>query len=401
MLPFLVAGLLDPALGLLSAHPHAGSQRASFCLHAGNQRASFKMKAEAASGNAHVLLSTFGSAATPEATKSAALKELQSLDSDARSALIDAVLEHLDATPPLARRRWLVRLPSRRLRNGAFLRLLTAMSAEASAEEAALRRRRSLISLLRQCVSARGVHAVERERRRRVSRATTMAEMLTRTPQGLETPDYKVVAEFNTEVSWEVRRYDDFAVVTTDSTRGVAETGTADAAPLQTPSMPRAGAFQALAGYIFGGNQADKKMAMTTPVLSYTDSSGGRRMAFVLPSDYWGQPAGAEADEPPAPLEGSGVKLALDKGGGLLERSDLQAVTWFDGFAGEAEVARRKALLIDALRTQDCPYEPLGNTLGVDEPPFALLQYNDPFTPPWLRRNELALPVRPRAASAT
>jgi len=27
------------------------------------------------------------------------------------------------------------------------------------------------------------------------------------------------------------------------------------------------------------------------------------------------------------------------------------------------------------------------------EPPL-LLQYNDPFTPPWKRRNELALPVR-------
>ena len=44
------------------------------------------------------------------------------------------------------------------------------------------------------------------------------------------------------------------------------------------PAAGGGGAFNALAGYIFGGNAARDRMAMTTPV--FTDSSG--TMQFVV-----------------------------------------------------------------------------------------------------------------------
>ena len=46
------------------------------------------------------------------------------------------------------------------------------------------------------------------------------------------------------------------------------------------PAKGGGGAFNALAGYIFGGNSRKEKMAMTTPVFS--DSNG--RMQFVVRS---------------------------------------------------------------------------------------------------------------------
>ena len=89
-----------------------------------------------------------------------------------------------------------------------------------------------------------------------------MEEMLARTPEGLETPKYEVLTSRPT---WEVREYLEFSVCTTASARPVE--GGDGTVKLQQPSLPNAGGFQALAGYIFGRNQEQEKMAMTTPVL--------------------------------------------------------------------------------------------------------------------------------------
>ncbi len=54
--------------------------------------------------------------------------------------------------------------------------------------------------------------------------------------------------------------------------------------PARNPeqSSKGTGAFQAIAGYIFGGNDAGEKIAMTTPVLT----TRGGTMQFMMPSVY-------------------------------------------------------------------------------------------------------------------
>lgn len=370
--------------------------------------AEYKAWAAAELPAARAWLLALGAARTPAEEKAELLRSVQKLEPGARAAYIDAALAELDAVGPITRAiRWPLRMPSRRATLGCLARLLDLSVDEASppwmklgwtrrpgqadevAEDRQALRRRLLLSVVRQCEreAPKSAWRVEREARKRTESATSMAEMLRRTPAGLETPAYEVV---RSGAEWEVRRYAQFGVVTTDSARPVES----DGATLQAPSMPRAGAFQSLAGYLFGGNQEQERLAMTTPVLSLRRDDGGKSMAFVLPSRFWAAADGdAASDTPPTPLEGSGVLVAESGGGGLLEATDLVAVSWFGGYASDGEVARRKAKLVAAL-ADDAEYAPVG--ASVDD--VAVLQYNDPFTPPWLRRNEVALPCRPRNA---
>ena len=210
-----------------------------------------------------------------------------------------------------------------------------------------------------------------------------MEEMLRRTPEGLETPAYAVVAA--NRPGWEVREYAEFSVASTRRDRAVAASGI----QIQQPSQPAAGGFQALAGYILGGrNVEEEKMAMTTPVLN---SASSGQMSFVLPSKYW-----EEGASPPAPLPGSGVQIER-KGGGALEQSSELACLWFGGFAGSDEVGRRKVQLLEAVGADSEWEAACGDGEAAVEASIVLMQYNDPFTPPWQRRNEVALPVRRKA----
>ena len=126
---------------------------------------------------------------------------------------------------------------------------------------------------------------------------------------------------------------------------------------------------------------------MTTPVLSSAAPDGAMQMSFVLPSRYWADDGAAQ---PPAPVD-AGVRV-VRKGGGALEASETLGCLWFDGFAGPEAVASRKAELTAAVADDD-EWEAVPGA----EP--LLFQYNDPFTPPWARRNEVAIALRPRAAA--
>jgi hypothetical protein len=100
---------------------------------------------------------------------------------------------------------------------------------------------------------------------------------LKKTP-ALETPKYEILRK---AAQYEVRRYSAFPVV--EAPMGAARTAQAGAGAGAGSVLPGVRAFRALAGYIFGGNAAGEKMAMTTPVLT----DGGRtRMQFVLPERY-------------------------------------------------------------------------------------------------------------------
>ncbi|KTG10007.1 heme-binding protein [Haloprofundus marisrubri] len=155
-------------------------------------------------------------------------------------------------------------------------------------------------------------------------------------------------------------------------------------------------AFRRLFRYIAGANTVGEEVSMTTPVATdksgeelsmttpvrteeseqvsmtapvRTDDERGRvTMAFYLPADY--TPATA-----PTPTN-SQVRL-------VVEPSRTVAVRQFSWFATDSRVRRQREKLLDGL--DDAGVEPLG------EP--HLLQYNDPYTPPFMRRNEVAVEV--------
>jgi hypothetical protein len=152
-------------------------------------------------------------------------------------------------------------------------------------------------------------------------------------------------------------------------------------AAVSDSKMGGARAFGALAGYLFGKNKQKEAMKMTTPVLT-NERGDDKLMSFVLPSKFWTE---KDLSKAPEPLDGSGVELELNQGG---ER----AVTMFGGFASKADVEKRKKKLLEALK-RDKEWE------AVESETPVLAQYNDPFTPPWKRLNEVSVAVRPRSSS--
>jgi len=234
------------------------------------------------------------------------------------------------------------------------------------------RRRRALAVLLNQLVTQRnGIRGVESEALRRFKRSTSISEMLARTPPGLETPSYQVI---DTKKTWEVRRYAPFSVCSTVLTSNNNN-------PKERDSTNTNFGFNTLAGYIFGKNVENTSMAMTTPVISTGEmGSPGRKMSFIMPSKFWDKLVDA-----PTPMRGSGIQLEVS-GGGLLDATNTIAVLWFGGYATADKVRSLSQELISQI-DQDVKWK------VKDGEDIRLFQYNDPFQPPWKRRNEVAIPV--------
>lgn len=181
------------------------------------------------------------------------------------------------------------------------------------------------------------------------------------TPEGLDTPSYSV--EMKTD-SYEIRRYAGYSVCSTSTAATSSSTSASSNGDKEYDPLASSANFNVLARYIFGDNVEDKKMSMTTPVIM----SGGA-MEFVLPQGY---------DAISAPVPKSSAITLRDV------PADLVAVREFTGIATEAEIAKQRAMLEDAL---------LGNGIIYDNLSFKVLQYNPPYTLPWLRRNEVSLSV--------
>ena len=125
--------------------------------------------------------------------------------------------------------------------------------------------------------------------------------------------------------------------------------------------------FRSLAGYIFGGNADEKKIAMTTPVHMEMGADSSR-MRFVMPE-------GLTMDSLPTPNDPS-VKL---------ERvpEEVVAVLRFGGFSNDEKMAERAEELLRQVNAAG--FEPIG--------PVRYLGYD----PPWqlvARRNEVVVAVR-------
>ncbi|HUT28033.1 MAG TPA: heme-binding protein [Methanomassiliicoccales archaeon] len=155
----------------------------------------------------------------------------------------------------------------------------------------------------------------------------------------------------------EVRRYDDMVLVT-------------------VYDMEEDEAFQLLFRFISGDNDAGTKIAMTTPVVSRTgvppDPSSEGHLSFILP-------AGTSLEKAPRPRDPR-VVLELKKGG-------LFAVMRFRGRAGGDDVQRMTQDLMGQLKEAN---------FDTHHRPF-LLRYNSPFTPGFMRHNEVAVRVVPRS----
>jgi len=197
---------------------------------------------------------------------------------------------------------------------------------------------------------------------------------------GLETPEYEVLY---TEGDIEYRRYEAYLVAETS----IAEVG-------DWGKDTRDG-FMQLFDYITGDNTLEitgdntletkietttlavqgqsTKIAMTAPVVE-SSSNGVNRMAFMLPSEY-------QLDNAPRPTNPA---ITLKEMPVRLIASIRYSGRWTD-----KNVAKYKAQLEQHLAANKV------NVIGE----FSTAVYNAPFTPPFMRRNEIhyeisALPER-------
>ena len=197
---------------------------------------------------------------------------------------------------------------------------------------------------------------------------TLLACSLLATPlltHAVEEPDYEVVQQLG-EV--EVRQYASYVVAE------VLIAGPADEAGNQ--------AFPILAGYIFGKNQGERKLAMTAPVtqsaapvkyemtapVTQTAAPGGTFVQFVLPRGVTLATAPQPLDDRVRLREAPARKLAAIR---------------YSGFWSQANYDEHLGKLQATLRTAGLAWS--------GEPVYA--RYNAPFTPWFMRRNEIWLSV--------
>lgn len=122
-------------------------------------------------------------------------------------------------------------------------------------------------------------------------------------------------------------------------------------------------AFKILAGYIFGDNAQGEKMNMTAPV-----ETRGNDYAFVMERKYSLQTLPRPNDE----------RIRI------FERdARVTAVLRFSGRWSDVNLRSHERRLVNELRTLDV------KMTGAPE----LARYNSPFTPWFLRRNEIIVPV--------
>ena len=184
----------------------------------------------------------------------------------------------------------------------------------------------------------------------------------------IEEPEYQVVREL---VDIEVRQYAAYTVAE------VVVVGPADEAGNQ--------AFPILAGYIFGKNKGERKLAMTAPVtqsavpvklemtapVTQTAVDSGFRVQFMLPKGV----TVASAPEP----EDARVQLREVS-------PSLVAVIRYSGFWSTSNYNEHLAKLQAALRAADLAW--------TGEAVYS--RYNAPFTPWFMRRNEIWLHLSSR-----
>jgi len=184
------------------------------------------------------------------------------------------------------------------------------------------------------------------------------------TAMAIEEPKYTVL---KTHEDFEVRRYEPYAVAETAIQASFEQSGN--------------DAFSILAGYIFGKNRGSRKIemtapvtqtptkiAMTAPLTQQSADAGEVVVRFVMPSEW-------TLETLPEPLDPR-VRLREVPGGTV-------AVIRYSGFWSESRYREHLAKLEAALQREGLQWK--------GEPVWA--RYNPPWTPWFLRRNEIWLEV--------
>ena len=165
-----------------------------------------------------------------------------------------------------------------------------------------------------------------------------------------ETQPYKVIRK---EKEFEIRFYPSATMAIISSTA-------------KTYKELGSSGFTKLAGYIFGGNKENKKIAMTSPVhMEINDSIA--TMSFVMPANY-------TKDNLPIP---NNAEVSIQT-----TPDEYVAVITFGGFSNNDNIEKHTKLLESALKAHNISY--YGN--------FRYLGYNPPYQL-FGRRNEVIVSV--------
>ena len=192
-----------------------------------------------------------------------------------------------------------------------------------------------------------------------------------------EEPSYQIL---QTTEDYELRRYDPYRVAEVEVRGDFEDVGSE--------------AFRILAGYIFGDNQGETKMAMTAPVnqrpAEATREQAGTRLEMTAPVTQ--RPAGSEMDSDvyvisfvmpasftletlPRP-NNPRIRLREEPAGRVAARR-------YSGSWSEARYREEERHLLEALQRDGL--QPRGT------PIYA--RYNSPFSLPMFRRNEILVPL--------
>ena len=181
----------------------------------------------------------------------------------------------------------------------------------------------------------------------------------------IEEPSYRVTEKAE---PFEIREYPPLIVAQVEVPGDLSEASSAG--------------FRLIANYIFGNNIAvrdggvnmaepvPEKIAMTVPVIA--EGKGDQKtwlIQFVMPKQY-------TMDTLPKP-NNSQVKL-------ILIGPQKLAVIRFTGFVGDDKVQEKTAELMAWIKSR--------NALPLGSPRLA--RYNPPWSIPWMRRNEILIPIQ-------
>ena len=185
------------------------------------------------------------------------------------------------------------------------------------------------------------------------------------TAMATEEPSYRVILQAE---PFEIREYAPLIVAQVEVPGDLSEASSTG--------------FRLIANYIFGNNiavrdggvnlaePAPEKIAMTVPVIA--EGKGDQKtwlIQFVMPKQY-------TMDTLPKPNNPQVKLLAIGP--------QKLAVIRFTGFVGDDKVQAKTAELIAWIKSRNAL--PLGNP--------RLARYNPPWSIPWMRRNEILIPIQ-------